>query len=211
MDKTSLLILCVFLFQFGCKGQNNDRFEDIGYIKSKEKFDEKFTSHFPKKLDSDSSTIVSKRAPEINKVGITLYEYEVDKTKIDSIMGGLLNKHIAVYEYSDTCLLVVNRFETIDPFDYEAILDSSLLYMPCYDKKYPVPNFIEYPEANLHSGFKLDNSFVIYVLEAKPGNHFPRYKMNVFKQMPNKWKNGYSKGVAISKAKKTVIYWSVMW
>jgi hypothetical protein len=30
-------------------------------------------------------------------------------------------------------------------------------------------------------------------------------------QMPKQWQNGYSKGIAISKEKRTVVYWTVIW
>ena len=37
------------------------------------------------------------------------------------------------------------------------------------------------------------------------------FKMTPNPQMPANWKNGYSKGIAVNRGKKTLIYWGVIW
>lgn len=111
-------------------------------------------------------------------------------------------------------MLIVNRFETIETNENQTIpiIDSALLNRKCYSNKYPIPNFVNYEKYNRDKALGLDDTFVIYVLESKNvkswGNEFD---MGPAEQMPDNWKNGYSKGVAISQEKQTVIYWTVIW
>ena len=53
--------------------------------------------------------------------------------------------------------------------------------------------------------------FEIYVLESKFGNHFKEFNLKPNSQMPVNWKNGYSKGFAVDKLNKIVIYWGIIW
>lgn len=81
----------------------------------------------------------------------------------------------------------------------------------CIGNMFPIPNFIDYPKVSPTDTFALGNSFTIYILEAKPGIHFDKYDLRPFDHMPNKWKNGYSKGMALSETQRTVIYWGLIW
>lgn len=140
-----------------------------------------------------------------------LYEHDVDSLKIDSI----INKYnfVARYTYKDSCLFLINRFETKHTYENRKkveILDTLLLNRDCYKMKYPVPNFKVYNPIN-ESDLKLDESFKIYVLDAKSGNHFGNFDLQPNLQMPPEWQNGYSKGIAFSKKSKTLIYWGIIW
>jgi hypothetical protein len=152
---------------------------------------------------------------EKNDVGLILYEYDVYIKEIDSIIERV-NKiaPLAKYKSSDSCLLIINRFETLDTYKNFAIppvKDSSQINKKCYRNQYPLPNFIEYYRPNKNSDLKLDNTFLIYVLEAGSGKYSEKYNLLPSPQMPDNWKNGYSKGIAISEQNKTIIYWSVIW
>ena len=60
-------------------------------------------------------------------------------------------------------------------------------------------------------GFWKDSTFVIYVLESGKGKYLEKYDLPPSPQMPNSWKNGYSKGVSVSEKRKMAIYWSIAW
>ncbi|MFB3387491.1 hypothetical protein [Flavobacterium sp. LAR06] len=140
-----------------------------------------------------------------------LYNYEVDNLKIDSI----LNKYhfVATYTSKDSCMFLVNRFETKDTYENikrVEILDTLSVDKDCYKNKYPVPNFVVYNVTD-ESNRPLDNNFDIYVIDAKSGKHFKNFDLLPDPQMPLDWQNGYSKGIAINKKRKTIIYWGIIW
>ncbi len=185
------------------------------YSEYKNKFDTSFIDQFPNTPDSKSYTIFAYTDLDKNNVGMILYEYDLDSlvfakilTKIDSL------KVKAKYSTKDTCLLIVNRLETIvtkNNYEIPIVSNRNLIDQECFKSLYPIPNFVDYDEINIHSESYLGNEFIIYVLESKPGNHFDKYMMKPSTQMPQKWENGYSKGICYSQVKKTIIYWSIIW
>lgn len=184
------------------------------YLEYKKEFDSKFISHFPKLISDNDYTLTYSSVIEKNNVGLVLYYYNLSAGMIDTIKNRVTHQsYMGCYKSADSCLLVVNRFETIETSEngqIPVIKDSTIVNRECYKKLYPIPNFIEYSEPDKNLNFKEDG-FVIYVLEAHSGKHFNKFKMSPSPQMPTQWKNGYSKGIAISVSKKAVIYWSIIW
>lgn len=163
----------------------------------------------------EESAVVSSRDETKNDFNLLLYEYQVDTNEIDLILGRIKNKAIAKYNFLDSCVLIVNRFETESSkysLETPIITDSTLINRICYDKKYPIPNFIGFHENDMNRDSKLDNTFTIYVLDANRADSWgTEFAMEPAPQMPNNWKNGYSKGIAISRKHQTIIYWTVIW
>ncbi|WP_129583059.1 hypothetical protein [Flavobacterium cyanobacteriorum] len=201
-----LLINCKPNNQFLIK-TNND------YLECKNKFPKRLVEYLPTKLTNTYCSYVCSEVVSRNDVGLKVNNYNVDISEIDSIATYLQSKSIAKYSSNDTCLLIVNRFETLDSYENREdiiIKDSVKIERDCYKNLYPVPNFIEFRN---HSAKELNigPDFDIYVLEAKSGNYFKEYNLKPNPQMPNNWKNGYSKGVALSREENTVIYWAIVW
>ncbi|MFC0779628.1 hypothetical protein [Flavobacterium sp. HJSW_4] len=205
MNKIIFLRLLFIAIMFAsCNGQVISKEDSNEYLKSKGEFDKILTSHFPNKLVAYPYTIINNKNKAKNDICFMLYEHDVNPLKIDSV----INKYhfIAKYAYQDSCLFFINRFET--KYTYEnrkkvEILDSLLVNRDCYKMKYPVPNFKIFNS--------IDESFNIYVLEAKSGNRFGNFNLLPNLQMPPEWQNGYSKGIATSRKNKTLIYWGVIW
>lgn len=225
-----LCLVSVVVFINAC-GQSNTsnilkKEQSKSYHEQKSKFDSLFISQFPNELELDSlSTAPSNEDVEKNDVGLYLYEYGISESKIDAIVVNL-NKEtfIAKYSSNDTCLFVINPFQVRVDFDKmskEELKNYKEPELPndykkevlrkCKDSKYPVPNFVDYINPIKRVGIKLDSDFDIYVIEAKAGLFFKKYDLIPDKQMPKKWENGYSRGIAINKEKRTVIYWSAIW
>jgi hypothetical protein len=213
MKKTLLLFgLCLLIYS--CNGQALDPKSNEKYIKSKNEFDSKLTEFFPQKLLYLPRNTINNKDISKNDVCFILYEYKVDKNAIDSVIKNVQNKYIAKYSSEDTCLLIVNRFETLETLknmEEVIITDSTKVNQDCYKKLYPIPNFIDYNFPRKNNDLKLEGNFDIYVLEAKSGNYFKKFDLQPNPQMPEEWKNGYSKGIAINKQKGTVIYWGIIW
>ena len=74
----------------------------------------------------------------------------------------------------------------------------------------PIPMFeINEFQGSTFSGLPKD--FKIYVLGAKPGKYMDDKYLQDCVCLPEKWKHGYSKGVALSDKRKVIIYWVTVW
>ncbi|SFJ20409.1 hypothetical protein [Myroides guanonis] len=223
MKYISLIVLTSLFIQ--CKGNILKLREDNNEYKNEylAKFDSEFINHFPNELGTSRYTLLSSENTKRGFVGLLLYEYDMN---IDSLIGiekGLKSKAVRKYDSSDNCLLVINRFDTNETYVYPKLIilpDSVEVNRPCFEGLLPIPKFFNYEnEVSNPSQKALNNKqdyetmlpagFNIYVLEAKSGNYFDKYDLIPNRQMPNGWKNGYSKGVAISLNDKSIAYWSI--
>ena len=206
----NVIILCIL----SCNNRSVDFLDNQKYIEAKNSFNKELVDHFPKTVTSYPFQTVNSKNISKSDVRFMLYEYEKDLKNIDSVVRSLEKKSLVKYSSDNSCLLIVNRFETLKTYEnreHVIIRDSTKINQDCFKKLYPIPNFIDYKFANGKNVTNLDNNFDIYVLEAKKGNFFKEFKMMPNLQMPANWKNGYSKGIAVSRERKTLIYWSVMW
>lgn len=208
MRFTALLII-LSSFLSGCTGQSAQIGKNDGYERSRVKFGAAFVKHFPDEIDTDSSLIICMVSPEINKINLYLYEFDVAANIIDSLVNKYKGERLDFYNWKDTCLLVVHPNETLDPFDEELNIDGNV-DIGCLKDKQPLPNFIDYQSEKSKSGLWLDSTFSIFVIESKSGNH-SGHKMELLMSMPKKWGNGFSRGVALSKERATLVYWMIMW
>lgn len=207
------IIKYVFIFTLslhftGCFSQNTSTKFDNEYIIDKAQFDTVLTSHFPKTIETKRALTVKNISPEINKVRFILYEFGVDTTKLDSLLQVFKLKHLTRYNWNDSCLFIIHRNETIDPFDDEQV--DTINKQECLRNKLPIPNFVNLSRPNSKHGISMDSTFNVFVLESKAGN-YSTYKMAPLAFMPNKWKNGFSRGIAISNERAVVIYWLIIW
>lgn len=194
-----------------CNGQVVNEEDNDAYIAGKNEFDTIITSHFPSKLSTYPYTIINNKNKAKHDISFKLYEYKVDSLKIDSILNKY--KFVAKYAHRDSCMLLINRFETKDTYKNRKrveILDTLSLNKDCYKNKYPIPNFSVYDVTD-ENNLPLDDNFNIYVIEAKSGKYFKNFDLLPNPQMPSEWQNGYSKGIAINKKSKTLIYWGIIW
>ncbi|KAF2335742.1 hypothetical protein [Flavobacterium daemonense] len=214
MIKKIILLNVIMICILSCNNRTVDFLDNQKYIEAKNSFSRKLVDHFPKMLTSYPFQTVNSKNKSKSDVCFMLYEYEKDLRSIDSVVRSLEKKSLAKYSSNDSCLLIVNRFETLKTYKNRedvTIADSTKMNQDCFKDLYPIPNFIEYEFAKGKNEIYLENNFDIYVLEAKKGNCLREFKMMPNPQMPANWKNGYSKGIAVSRERKTLIYWSVIW
>lgn len=213
MIKFNVIIALLVLLCNSCTNKNSfSNVTNDNYLEAKNQFDSILVNHFPTTLNSNNNLTVSNTNSEKNDVGLFLFEYNLSEENIKKIKKKVQSA-LSQYNINDSCLLIVNRFETIktkDSLELVEIKDSSLIDKPCYNKRLPIPNFIDFSIAN-SIGFWEHKNFEIYVLDVGSGNHFNRFNLYPNIQMPKNWKNGFSKGIAIDETKKTVIYWSIIW
>lgn len=187
-----LLVYCFILT--GCNKSNPHLINvNQDYKRFKSKFESNFTDHFPQEIMSVENYLICNTNVKENEVGLILAETNVAETTIDSISKIIKSNHIDSYSNKDTCLLKIN---------------SNVKYNDsCNSQNKPIPDL-----ENL-DGIKsfLGNTFEVYVIEAKSGMFSENFKLKPSLKMPEKWVNGYSKGYALDKEKKTIIYWFLMW
>ena len=94
-----------------------------------------------------------------------------------------------------------------------------------YENRIPIPYFESYNfelgtkeikkevggETHYKYIYSIPSDLKVYVIQAESGNF---WKESCNEKRPEKlkeWKNGYSKGVAISQKENIVVYWSMLW
>ncbi|MGY6561493.1 MAG: hypothetical protein ACXITV_05255 [Luteibaculaceae bacterium] len=207
MKISYLILFALFFVSTGCICENHFHKKYLNSI------DEIFIDHFPEKVCAEysfSRTFVGDFGP----TGAILV-VQLDQSEIDSISNHFTKQSKKNYLSTDPCLLVVNKFTTKENrFSHHKVLaEKKLEYVNkvCLNNKLPVPNFFKLDFATETTTCRLPEDYVLYVLDAEPGI-FGEAKQRVkTNYMPSDWIHGYSKGVAVSKKSKQLIYWYILW
>lgn len=213
------VLIILLVIHTGCNSNRNKLVNDkilsdlnAKYSEAKAFFGKDFVNHFPKNISKDNITFNEGFSPELGNLELILIDHLVNNSST-SIIAEFKKKSIAIYEANDSCLLIVNRFATRDNY-YNIELsaaDKLMINNKCSSDHYPVPNFWHNDFTTEKTQCKLPSDFRLFVLEAKSGKYFDEDKLTDGRFMPRKWKNGYSKGVAISQVRNVIIYWLVIW
>lgn len=208
-----LAVVCIW----GCNSKSTNKVQrdsQQNYSRYKQSFEPWLVNHFPELLTGERSMAINSKNVSKNSIGLYLYEYDVELSILQNLKQRLKNNSIAHYSTDNPMLLIVNRFETMKSYEDREIpllTDSTYLDSRLYTNLYPVPNFINYENPKQNNGIWLPEGFDLYVLDAKSGSCCKEFGLNTNFQMPEGWKNGFSRGVAISEKNKTVVYWGIIW
>ena len=178
-------------------------------------FEKEMIDHFPKNIDTTNIEMSWSVSGDFGMYNLEITNKYAHDT-LFPLISVLESSCIAKYVGSDTCFLIPFRFlnkENIlhrnDMSKSQIMNLSEVNYRSCSKSKYPVPNFWSNKFTSQETEWKLSNDFVLYVLDSKPGLYANNLKKETF--MPDAWKNGFSKGVAVSENKSVVIYWLIIW
>lgn len=218
--KKSILILILLgcILVSSCQGvkesPNQKMIDDLNrtYLEKKSFFLNDLTNHFPHGLNENNITYTDNVSPEMGSLELMV----IDSVSTDTLL--LIQKNLerickGKYNSSDTCLFVVDRFLSTNKYyklentDY----DKRLIERPCYTGRFPVPNFWHNDFTTNETECQLPDDFVLYVIDAKQGEFLKEELLTNGWFMPKQWKNGYSKGLAISRERNIIIYWLVIW
>ena len=182
------------------------------FSETKSNFNKEFIDHFPKEFDENYITDKWSLNP-YSQFSIKLFN-KIPKQKLKKTIKKYNKNSLSIYNPLDECLLILNRFSNNNNNGYMKLteVDQSKIDLECYDDLYPIPNFWE-PSDFLSNKTEchLPKDFKIYVLDAKPGKFLDKDELTKGRFMPPKWKNGFSKGVAISEERMVIIYWVIVW
>ena len=187
--------------------------------------DTRFNTHYSGTLRGFKTEFIDHFPLEIGKGKIYYnknYDYDVTKLFLHQkiandqffyLYDSIEISSIANYNSSDSCLLVINMFTTTINYPKEKKATKNeleLLNDKCLSNKSPVPNF--WPlDIDSTTRCKLPKGFELFVLEARSGVYWDEKYLLDGKYMPEDWKHGYSKGIAMNKGTLEVIYWFVIW
>lgn len=207
---------------FSCKSGDINRQLQRDYSKVIQHFKPELVSHFPEKLEKGywyRTTI-----PHIDT--LKLIGFGEDKLFLitepqhenyNSTLAELKNQYLDVYSTDDSSLLLVFSYANTFRIEGQVFRNQESPEMQAVAKhnvtkasSLPVPRFdLEIFESNTRSG--LTEDFRILVIDAKPGKYLQEKYLEECECLPEKWKHGYSKGIAYSLAKKVIIYWLIVW
>lgn len=213
MQKLILLLLIIQgIFFLSCDRYvgRYDSFK-IDLDTAKSHFPKELIEHFPDRMTLPAGYIQGFESDE-NNVSLIL-EQEYEDNILDTIQDYFQYRALAVYPADESCLFVVNRFAHNSSKGVMYNRYNSEMERPasCSDDYLPVPNFWEKTKATLTTPSRLPKDFTIYVLEANKATIGKELNSRWERWMPDDWKNGYSKGIAINKNSKEVLYWTIMW
>jgi hypothetical protein len=207
------LLLIMLSILIGCKNEHRLIETNQIYREQISQFEPEFVNHFPKKIEEHPMTIWSDTNAISDHVRIML-QIQFSKPQFDSLNNEFDAHSLARYNAGDSCLLIVNRFTQRENWHLKSkhkYVDNSKIERDCYKTKLPIPNFWDNPYLTYDTDTRLPDDFDIYVFESKSGEFWDKKHRTSGKYIPEKWKNGYSKGIAISKKRKKLIYWFILW
>ncbi len=177
-------------------------------------FNEDYLEHFPKRIEYLPIQYVIDTTNYYDHprlILISSYPNDV----IDTMVNYFSAIALAKYNANQKDLLIVNRFTRKD--NWSTKRKASNLKIKHYieesnfNGKYPIPNFWDIDISANRNECMLPSDFSIVVLEAKAGIFFSQKYHTKGKYMPEGWKNGFSRGVAISKKRGIIVYWLIIW
>jgi hypothetical protein len=212
------VILIAFCAAIGCNPSVNKSAEEQILIDLNNKYDSiklffgaEMTSHFPDKVTNRNISFTEGLSPKLGNLELIF----IDSMDISAseVSEDFERKSISVYGANDSCLFVVNRFVSRD--NYYNVKPSAEemehIDLECYKGLFPVPNFWHNKFTTNETNCRLPADFKIYVIKSKAGKYLDDRYLTEGWFMPKEWKNGYSKGVAISEDRNIIIYWLTIW
>lgn len=216
----SLLTSCVFTDEN--KPANNQTVGNLliadlntRYDSLKEFFPEYILSHFPRILDTTTLHINENITGTLDIMRLEVI-CVLKPSEIKAIESKYQKESIDNYSAGDTCLLIPARQITSESIMSTISKEENILAIKknsrkCAQMKFPIPNFWNSLFKADLSNIKLSDDFTIYILDSDNVNIIGSNKYNELSNMPDNWKNGYSRGVAISNKESVIIYWAIIW
>jgi len=192
-----LLSITIIILLFSCKSKNiksetNDLFLkklNSDYTIWKNEFPDSLTKHFPDKIDKNFVSFGSSYRDEPR----TFLHLNLEKklTKEEK------QRFLKIQSTSDTCIIRIYANRNTYGFDKKGLGEC--------DQYVPVP------ELNLISTLDpVPADLKYYILELSRQT-FINHEMYLRYYLPEEWKNGMSRGVAISEKENIIFYWLIMW
>lgn len=196
-----LLILFVNLYFFVSCTVPSDH--EILYRKSLKVFDNEEIKHFPDRIKGQLKYIIKTLPFDTVEYFTKSLQvcFEVSSKELITEENKYKSSYL-IAKNSDSCNIVIaSNKEVFDRIDNN-----------CSNNNPPIIDFSDYNNAfNNDSSIYLNDNYEIYVIEAKQGMFLDKEYLKKIAYLPSKWKHGCSRGIAINKIKKRIIYWTIIW
>jgi|WetSurMetagenome_2_1015567.scaffolds.fasta_scaffold28972_3 hypothetical protein len=178
---------------------------------SKKEFSKNLTDHFPDEFNERNAYLIIREPTTFTefqygaRIQLLLTKASKEIKAFESSPPNIKS----VIHSSDSCLLIIQRFGMNEKEKYSVYTDS--LFMRCKCFSYPIPDFTILNKCMNKNFYLLPDDFTLYVIDAKPGIFMDSLCLSKGLGLPKEWKNGYSKGIAVSKKRSAIIYWLDVW
>jgi hypothetical protein len=218
MKRSILILVLNFILLISCDSGKKSTKEiflhnlNIKYLERKAFFGDELTNYLPKEITSKSINFTETISADMGALELIVID-SISKDSIDYYQKKYERISKKIYLPSDTCLLVIDRFRNKKKHynTKEDYYFSPLIERDCYNDKLPVPNFWRNDYTTDSTDCRLPKDFTLYIIEAKKGIMMKDIELTDGWFMPDNWKNGYSKGVALSTKRRIAIYWLNVW
>ncbi len=192
------LVLILLSFFYSCKNEQYDlekRFLE-NYASGLATFPIELTDHFPRQLRSEKQlTIKYPASVYAHDMAGIIFSHQVDAMEFEKVKRKLNLNNFRSYNPTDSIFIIVG-----DTINYSEKTNGI-----------PIPNFDAYErDFGLNSKY-LPEFYKIYALESKTGKYLEAKNLSSGKNLPEKWKNGYSRGIATNEKDNELIYWLCIW
>lgn len=224
MKKIHLLaIISLLCIVFSCQ---NSQFNDL-YKKSIQYYPKHLIEHFPNEID-DNSTYFTSIKFDLEHTdtchGFQLHDFMLVKQfnadEFNIEFNKILNDSLLVFSSNDTNQVLIgviiqyDKYKIIHVIGYEEGDESRKILARNMKNSdgLPLPIF-NIDNLNGNTSTRLSEDFTIYIIDCMPGKILELGHNSIKNTdiLPSKWRNGYSRGYAVSKKRKIVIYWVIAW
>ena len=175
--------------------QNAERFLN-NYSTGLQQFNSDLTDHFPAALKEHRKLHVIYPAGAFGHGMAAMFYAEItDSSEYADVHGRLISNRILGHHPKDSTFIIVG-----DSLDYSK-----------NGNGIPVPNFTTFQQDFGLNNKHLNDNYQIYVLESKPGKYLKEEYLTEGKNLPKKWKNGFSRGLALNEKSSEIVYWLCVW
>jgi hypothetical protein len=180
------------------------------YSKAMSFFSPDLVSHFPEGIDSNYIKLLDAFSPLVGEVSLFL-EKKIDLNEFNDLENHYFSASKEVLNPSDS-LLIINRFSNEKRIYKIELTDSEKrIVYESVSYSLPVPNFWRSNFSSDSTQCHLSENFKLFVIEAKKGKYLEDEFLTSGINMPPKWKNGFSRGIALSRKDLVAIFWVVIW
>lgn len=193
-------------------------FSPLGYKETLDEYPTRFTSYFPRTIEGKGYGTFSVLDTTNRCIQLVLYEYVPEvQTRLNEVLVNINPKE--VYEADDLNLVTIKMTGDIErgivsKNFYKSLTINNKIY-------YPIPyfTFVEFNGMiekitdldvfSTETSSGLLDDFQIYILESESGIFWEG--LTPLDYMPEGWKNGISKGIAVNKKKNIFVTWFIVW
>lgn len=220
--KNIVFVLFITISSISCLNTNYEQANKIYYDRNKRLFPKELTGHFPDQAHEGSIDGYTRFSNEkladscfspsefVISNGYKQEDYLAIKQKF------LHNKY--VIHPSDTNIILLMSYCDVLIIDGDIFRNredektKELAKKNSYrDNSIPIPIFKLEDFKQVDNPCNLSSDFIIYVIDAQPGIYLDNKILNECVCMPNNWKHGFSRGVALNDKENIVIYWLEIW